>query len=114
MWRIILVVLALLSFSPLISAQESATDNKVNKDVSKMVLRVNSRDKMMVCRDNMQRRMHQYRHQNMIKRNQMHMQRRMQMNNQRRIMRQQRIRQQRLQQQRLQRQMHRQGAMYGG
>lgn len=113
MWRFILIILASFWFFSPVSSQEKPVDKGTDKDLSKMVLRVNTRDKIMVCRNNRHQRMFQHRRHEMIRRNQMQMQRRMQMNHQRRMMRQQRIRQQRLQQQRVHRQMSRQGAGQG-
>ncbi len=118
MWRIVLITLISLCFSSPGSAQENGSNTEAPKNVAKMVLRVNTRDKMMICTNNMHKRMHQHRRQEMIKRNQMQMQRRMQINHQRRLMRQQslhhqRIQQRRIQQQRVQQQMKQNGAGQG-
>ena len=113
MWRFILLMLISFCFGSGIFAQDNAQNKAQEKDVSKMVLRANTRDKMMVCRNNQHQRMQQHRRQEMIKMNQMQMQRRMQMQNQRKMMRQQRMHQQRLQQQRVQRQLNQQRAGRG-
>ncbi|MBN2523363.1 MAG: hypothetical protein JXB24_08795 [Bacteroidales bacterium] len=115
MWRLTILFLTLFWIFSSLTAQENIRDQETNREENRMVLRGNTRDKTMICRNNMHQRMHQNRQQEMIRRNQMHMQRKMQMNQQRRMMQQQRMhqhrmQQQRIQQQRIQRQMNQQGA----
>ncbi len=115
MWRLTFLILASFWFFSPLTAQENMQNQETSREENRMVLRGNTRDKTMICRNNMHQSMHRNRRQEMIRKNQMHMQQKMQMNQQRRMMQQQRMhqhrmQQQRIQQQRIQKQMNQQGA----
>lgn len=101
MIRIILLLIFLtISALPASSQQEK---QKGPDPVSKMVLRANTRDQMIMTRGNMHQKMVRQRKQEIMRKNQMQMQRRMQMQQHRRIIRHQQLRRRNAQRQAMQR-----------